>query len=603
MNQQQHDMYYDYPNAANRSPGSTRQGYATVGLPSGLGNRSGQRPLDSLGQHMGSPSLYGHDDRIGGGAGYESLSRFDRIAPSGMQSGYMLENSQTWGYNGGVATMNGPMNGNGRLAVRAVNRRAALPTTWTDQSGLGVHSMPQLYDPNMSMNGNDHDLSSMAGAAADARGMMATPGASDSEQLIPTAIVIKNIQFQCRKEILQGLMASMNLPQPYAFNYHFDKGVFRGLAFANFSTAEDTAVVIQKMNGLEVMGRKLRVEYKKMLPQDERDRIDREKREKRGQLEEQHRAPLPMHQQSALQALGVSVNKQPSNSPLRDVDLNDPATLEFYTQLTLFKSDPSREVHIFSPDVAPEQRRQIHILAHNMGLEHRSVGEADRRQIQIMKRPQNSPPVHAQSQLPNVSWEDHRRGLSRAATYDFTESRIGSSAYHALGRQGPTLELPGSPDTGLPNNLRAAKSFADLRTHSPSPAPSGSSYAGLGNGLGARYGDFSQTSLTTPPNLTPTSGQNAASSTEALLANNMSSMSLGFDSNASHVRARETPGAIGSQRPGANGAANRNAPDRQPRGPEWGEAGQGFGGRSRGHMQRGSDSSDAGRSAGTARYH
>ncbi|KAI2610821.1 uncharacterized protein GGS25DRAFT_519119 [Hypoxylon fragiforme] len=601
---QQHDMYYDYSSTTNRSPGSSRQGYATVGLPSSLsGNRSGQRPIESLGQHMQSSSIYGHDDRLGGASGYDALSRFDRVAPSAMQSGYMLENSQTWGYNGGVATMNGPMNGNGRLAVRGVNRRAALPTTWTDQSGLGVHSMPQLYDPSMSMNGNEHDLAGMAGAAADTRGMMATPGASDSEQLIPTAIVIKNIQFQCRKEILQGLMASMNLPQPYAFNYHFDKGVFRGLAFANFSTAEDTALVIQKMNGLEVMGRKLRVEYKKMLPQDERDRIDREKREKRGQLEEQHRAPLPMHQQSALQALGVSVNKQPSNSPLRDVDLNDPTTLEFYTQLTLFKSDPSREVHIFSPDVTPEQRRQIHILAHNMGLEHRSVGEADRRQIQIMKRPQNSPPIHAQSQLPNVSWEDHRRGLSRAATYDFTESRIGSSAYHALGRQGPTLELPGSPENGIPNNLRAAKSFADLRTHSPSPAPSGSSYVGLGNGLGARYGDFSQTSLTTPPNLTPTSGQNAASSTEALLTSNMNSMNLGYDSNGPHMRARDTPGAIGSQRPGANGTANRNAPDRQPRGPEWSEAGQGFGGRSRGHMQRGSDSSDAGRSSGTARFH
>ncbi|KAI4859360.1 hypothetical protein F4820DRAFT_453970 [Hypoxylon rubiginosum] len=597
----QHDMYYDY-STANRSPGSTRQGYATVGLPSGLGNR-GQRPLEPLGQHVGSPSMYGHDDRLGG-AGYESMSRFDRLAPNNMQSGYMLDNNQTWGYNGGVATMNGPMNGNGRLAVRAVNRRAALPSTWTDQSGMGVHSMNPLYDPNISMNGNDHhDLSNMA---ADARGMMATPGA-DSEQLIPTAIVIKNIQFQCRKEILQGLMVSMQLPQPYAFNYHFDKGVFRGLAFANFSTAEDTALVIQKMNGLEVMGRKLRVEYKKMLPQDERDRIDREKREKRGQLEEQHRAPLPMHQQSALQALGVGVNKQPGGSPLRewpsDVDLNDPTTLEFYTQLTIFKNDPAREVHIFSPDIAPEQRRLIHILAHNMGLEHKSVGEADRRQIQIMKRPQNSPPVHAQSQLPNVSWEDHRRGLSRAATFDFAESRMGSSAYHALGRQNPTLELPGSPDTGIPNNLRAAKSFADLRTHSPSPAPSGSSYAGLGNGLGARYGDFSQTSLTTPPNLTPTSGQNAALSTEALLATNMSSMSLGFDPNASHIRARETPGAIGSQRPGANGAANRNAPERQPRGPEWGESNQGFGGRSRGHMQRGSDSSDAGRNSGTARFH
>ncbi|KAK5631459.1 hypothetical protein RRF57_007173 [Xylaria bambusicola] len=473
---------------------------------------------------------------------------------------------------------------------RAVNRRAALPSTWTDQANLGMQpSMSQIFDPSMGMNGNEHDI---PGMAADARGMMTTPASADAEQLIPTAIVIKNIQFQCRKEILQGLMVSMNLPQPYAFNYHFDKGVFRGLAFANFSTAEDTAIVIQKMNGLEVMGRKLRVEYKKMLPQDERDRIDREKREKRGQLEEQHRAPLPMHQQSALQALGVSVKQQPNNSPLRDVDLNDPATLDFYTQLTIFKNDPTREIHIFPAEVAPEQRRQIHILAHNMGLEHKSVGEAHNRQIQVQKRSENSPPVHTQNQFPNAR-------TSRAATFDFAESRIGSSAYHTLGRQNPTLELPGSPEHSIPNNLRAAKSFADLRAHSPSPAPSGSSYAGLGNGLGARYGDFSQTSLTTPPNLTPTTAHNAASSTDALLSN-MSSLGLGYDSSGSHMRS--TPGAIGSQRPGANGAS-RNAPERQPRGPEWGEPSSGFSARGRGHMQRSSDSSDAGRNSGNTRFH
>ncbi|KAI0401518.1 hypothetical protein F4802DRAFT_425055 [Xylaria palmicola] len=590
------EMYYDYSTTAARSPGSMRQGYATVGLPSGLGGgRQGQRPLDSHGQHGGNPAGYGHDDRLGGASAYESLPRFDRMSPGVMHPGYMVDNNQTWGYNGAIATMNGPMNGNSRLGARAVNRRAALPSTWTEQNNVG---MP-MFDPTMNMNGAEHDVQ---GIAVDARGMMTTPASADAEQLIPTAIVIKNIQFQCRKEILQGLMASMNLPQPYAFNYHFDKGVFRGLAFANFSTAEDTAIVIREMNGLDVMGRKLRVEYKKMLPQDERDRIDREKREKRGQLEEQHRAPLPIHQQSALQALGVSVKQQPSNSPLRDVDLNDPATLEFYTQLTIFKNDLTREVHIFSPDISPEQRRQIHILAHNMGLEHRSVGEADRRQIQIMKRPENSPPVHAQNQLTNVSWEDHRRGLSRAATFDFAESRMGSSAYHSLGRQNPTLELPGSPDSGIPNNLRAAKSFADLRAHSPSPAPSGSSYAGLGNGLGARYGDFSQTSLTTPPSLTPTTAHNAASSTDALLASNMNSLGLGFEPNGSHLRNRDTPGAIGSQRPSANGAS-RNAPERQPRGPEWGETGSGFTGRARGHIQRSSDSSDAGRNSGSSRFH
>ncbi|KAH6648793.1 hypothetical protein BKA67DRAFT_538805 [Truncatella angustata] len=583
---QQHEMFYDYP-PANRSPSTTRQGYATVGL-GGLGASRGQRPgLDAIAQNA---SLY-NDDRFGGAAGgYDNVSRLDRLAPN---SNYMLENTQTWGYNGGVATMNGPLNGNSRIGSRGGARRPGLPQNWTGQPELGVPSMNQYHDP---MNGSEYDLASMDGRSLN------TPGSND-DQLIPTAIVIKNIQFQCRKEILQGLMASMNLPQPYAFNYHFDKGVFRGLAFANFSTAEDTHIVIQKMNGLEVMGRKLRVEYKKMLPQEERDRIDREKREKRGQLEEQHRSPLPSHQQNALHALGVSVNKQPSGSPIRDIDLNNPKTLEFYTELTMFQRDTTRETYIFPADISPEDRRQIHILAHNMGLEHHSIGENDRRQLQISKKPQQSPPAHVPHQLPpNVSWEDHRRGLSRAATFDFAESRIGAgNAYHTIGRQGPTLELPGHLESGIPNNLRAAKSFADLRTHSPSPAPSGSSYVGLGNGLGSRYGDYG--SLATPPNLTPTSAQAAASSTDALLSGGIGSLSLsGFDPTAAHLQSRNAPGAIGSQRPGASNtsAPGRNAPDRQPRGPEWGEA---FNNRSRGHVQRNSDSSDAGRSSAASRFH
>lgn len=109
------------------------------------------------------------------------------------------------------------------------------------------------------------------------------------EELIPTAIVIKNIPFAVKKEQLVQLMTDLRLPLPYAFNYHFDNGVFRGLAFANFTTAEETAQVIDTMNHFELHGRKLRVEYKKMLPLAERERIEREKRERRGQLEEQHR--------------------------------------------------------------------------------------------------------------------------------------------------------------------------------------------------------------------------------------------------------------------------------------------------------------------------
>ena len=127
MNQPQHDMYYDYPAAANRSPGSTRQGYATVGMNSAIGGgRQARGHFDPFAQ-------YPPDDRLGSGAtGSDPLSRFDRMgAANTVQSTYMLDNTQTWGYNGGVATMSGPMNGSGRLGARAVNRRAALPTVST----------------------------------------------------------------------------------------------------------------------------------------------------------------------------------------------------------------------------------------------------------------------------------------------------------------------------------------------------------------------------------------------------------------------------------------------------------------------------------------
>jgi hypothetical protein len=202
-----------------------------------------------------------------------------------------------------------------------------------DQAGLGTQAIlatQQAYGHQPLVN---QQLSLMNGAMPTDRfayqhpgyGGIATRGYDDhkkdlaGEQLIPTAIVIKNIPFNIRKEVLTAVMIDMNLPQPYAFNYHFDNGIFRGLAFANFSSPDDTAIVIEKMNGLEVEGRKLRVEYKKMLPEHERERIEREKREKRGQLEEQHR-PIPvsgLHHQSSIHSLtnAASANGQ-RNSPL-----------------------------------------------------------------------------------------------------------------------------------------------------------------------------------------------------------------------------------------------------------------------------------------------
>lgn len=631
-------------NAPNRSPGSTRPGYnTTTGLPSV--NRLNQRQMDPAGQ--APTALFASDDRFGT---YDSSAfRHNRVQPTpGFGADGFMGNNQAWAYNSGASTVTGAL-GDGRLrpgarrAIPAVGshpvsrpRRRLAPRPFADsycqewtmqeQPGLGSQALntPSTqysgvvnFNPSMNMMNGD-------GTFASERHVYPTgmydprhdPKALGND-LIPTAIVIKNIPFNVRKEMLTTIMSELGLPQPYAFNYHFDNGIFRGLAFANFQSPVDTQTVIEQLNGYEVQGRKLRVEYKKMLPEHERERIEREKREKRGQLEEQHQ-PITLHSQSSMHSLNAAHTARSRNSPLRkssktggatsiglrlankacvigDVDLNNPDTLSFYTELTLFRSDPSREIIVFPSTITPQQRRTVHILAHNMGLEHRSVGEGQHRQIHVVKDTGVTASLHMP---PGVSADAHRRGLSRAATIDFAETRASAPGqYSTLGRQGrhgPTLELPDSPDGGL-NALRGVKSFADLRSYTPSPSLSASGYPQGSTVHGpnvAQYGEYSaslggqNSSLTTPT--TPGTGSNADPS---MLISDLGSMSLGEPFNGGRLRPRENPGAIGSQRPGLNGSSTRSVPERQPHGPsgDWGE-GIGFGGRGRtnGHIQRGS---------------
>jgi RNA recognition motif-containing protein len=169
------------------------------------------------------------------------------------------------------------------------------------------------------------------------------PSEGDDE-LIPTAIVIKNIPFAVKKEQLVQLMTELNLPLPYAFNYHFDNGVFRGLAFANFTSAEETATVIEVLNHFELQGRKLRVEYKKMLPLQERERIEREKRERRGQLEEQHR-PMAASQLQTQSSMSSLTSHIPATSPSpvsqrgQKLGKSEQAIRHFKVSFALFRFD------------------------------------------------------------------------------------------------------------------------------------------------------------------------------------------------------------------------------------------------------------------------
>lgn len=316
--QQSQDMYHDNPSA--RSPGSQRHQQTLHRQPSRQFDAYGAMPMNFYEDPM---------------ARYDS-NRLDRLAPSLQNSyAYDMPGSQTWNPNGfaGNQALGAIRSASASLKTATNRGRAGLPTVRCPPAP--VHGEVPLEHNSQMASGSRVKLTCLSTKTwldqqpgvpgpftnlgpGPLQGSALRPEAPASQEtedeLIPTAIVIKNIPFAVKKEQLVQLMTELNLPLPYAFNYHFDNGVFRGLAFANFTSAEETATVIEVLNHFELQGRKLRVEYKKMLPLQERERIEREKRERRGQLEEQHRpmATSQLHSQNSMSSLTSHI---PATSP------------------------------------------------------------------------------------------------------------------------------------------------------------------------------------------------------------------------------------------------------------------------------------------------
>lgn len=657
---QQQDAFVGYQNFGSRSPTSNRPGYATTGALPGGSRQLGQRPQQQQQQQQHVyPAIDGQFNNA-----YENTDRYDRMTPGlpGLHGNFTMTNQAAWAYNGNgnqnaAATVNGPMGDGGMRSSRGARRppipdvsffqhpdpspslrSSADPTfpqqTWMqpEAPSLLPHGMlpaqPSMYaSQGLGSYGgqiNNGVSDHFGGMQAQDRMSMHSQQNQKNEELIPTAIVIKNIPFSVRKEVLQEIMAELNLPQPYAFNYHFDAGIFRGLAFANFQNASDTQLVIERLNQFEVQNRKLRVEYKKMLPEHERERIEREKRQKRGQLEEQHRPINSLQHQGSLQSLtsnhDVVSQQRPAStrkfsdptsqlrttnfpsepsafpSAVDNLDMNDPVTLGFWTDLAGFDANPTREILDFSPTLSPEQRRILHILAHRKGLDHKSCDGTNGRFIRVMKRTAAAAAASASAQAAataasaqrqremanNASLSSNSHRLYRAATFDHSESRMPPSGHNQMGRQGnPTLEVTGG-NSPPEVNLRGAKSFADLR-RTPSP----------GQDAFDRQHYF--TNVSGLPGTTPTtpSGTIRDRASEASL-NSVNSITSGMAS-----LGMSNHGTIGGQRVGINGATSRNAPERQPRNPgpdsTW-DTSNGFNraranGNGIGHRQRGSGGS------------
>jgi RNA recognition motif-containing protein len=548
----------------------------------------------------------------------------DRGTPTPLNTSYM-PGYETW--SGPFAsTPNNPLSatlgGGNRVSMKTLANRPArigLPNVCLSQRVLTLLTDHQNWveGPLNSMPlGFDHqglDSPLLREGNGDSLGL--------EEELIPTAIVIKNIPFAVKKEQLVQVMTDMGLPLPYAFNYHFDNGVFRGLAFANFTTPEETALVIGALNHYELAGRKLRVEYKKMLPAAERERIEREKRIKRGQLEEQHRpSNAQLQTQSSLSSL---TSQLPTNSPSpvssrppkfpgvpipneaeprsmnfpAEINFNDPSILQLYSEILLFRQDLTRETMVLPATLSPSQRRVVHTIAHYFKLAHVSKGSGEQRAVHIFRSPEAaniSPPLE-------MAGGDQRRALARAATTDFSDVRSDGIQYGTLGRQSSgLLGFPDSPGgMTAAHNLRSAKSYHDLRSYTPSPVPSTASFpANLTNNI-SRFAEYGLGSTgASNPNLTSTV-TTLAPREESMLVNGMSAMNMGpgFGPAGSPRSTRNAweHGAIGSNRNFSTAAQALEEQSRagaqsarQQRGPAP-ERGPSYVRRQNGHGGRGSD--------------
>lgn len=290
--------------------------------------------------------------------------------------------------------------------------------------------------------------------------------------------------------------------------------------------------------------------------------------------------------------------------------MNDPINFKWYQEMITFKYNHEMETHIFEPGLLPAQRRVIHTMAHHLGLNHFSTGEGDKRQVHITRlSPARMSPPNPGNGLPHIAGDAARgRVLNRAATTEgFNENRhLDAASYNNTLRGQTSLNLMPVQDIfGSTSNLRAAKSYADLRSYTPSPVYSTTSLSNGPSGLGLQQMGSANNQNTQTPLLTPAASHQTLGSQrdENMIVNGFGGLSLGtsiaansgsprrlrnmFSWDQEHQQQNPATAPIGSNRNLGSNADGRTQPMRQPAIPAT-DRGTGFR-RPNGHQSRGSD--------------
>ncbi|MDP2436090.1 MAG: R3H domain-containing nucleic acid-binding protein [archaeon] len=165
-----------------------------------------------------------------------------------------------------------------------------------------------------------------------------------SPEATSATLVIKNLPFALKHDQLKAVLSSYDTkPENVAFHYDAS-GMFRGMAFVKYATSEEASEIYEKINGMDVGGRSIRVEYKK-------------------------------------NATDKKLEFDPTDEEMKRT----------YEQLFHFKTQSKLPILSFPSTLSSYQRRQIHIVADKLDLDHYSEGDGENRYLIIAKREPTEP--------------------------------------------------------------------------------------------------------------------------------------------------------------------------------------------------------------------
>lgn len=161
-----------------------------------------------------------------------------------------------------------------------------------------------------------------------------------------TILVLKNLPFTLKQDQLHEILLSLSTTIPQSISLHFDNGVFRGMAFIKYRQLDDAIQVYELLNGMDVGGRKVRVEYKR---------------------------------KPAAKAVDIPIEWQ-----------EDEELRRLWEQLKEFKEDAAQSEWYYPPTLTNNQRRNIYNMTERLKLVQGNTADGESRVLFLRKTAQPS---------------------------------------------------------------------------------------------------------------------------------------------------------------------------------------------------------------------